>query len=293
MTYSTNKSLKMLSWLYLNDGIYSNNDSQVLALYCSGFVKGGQNFKSVAAEISAALNKTPNQAPVFTPTIYVDPKENSARVSMSLGSPQNMFNSGEITFTYTVSTGSGEVIDSGEISNSTSRLQSDWEFDLENLNSGVSYKFSLTMRNIIGSSKMFSANFKTAGERSTETTQPLTTGEDIEQSISILDFPTSMKLTDKYLNLTLNTSSGLDPYVQSLTPTICTIDTFDIIFLRAGRCEFKVSQDGDDVFLPAEDVYGSFVIQGIKSTITCIKGKQTKKISGVGPKCPSGYKLKR
>lgn len=27
-------------------------------------------------------------------------------------------------------------------------------------------------------------------------------------------------------------------------------------------------------------------------SITCIKGKVTKKISGVSPKCPSGYKKK-
>ncbi|NDE48124.1 MAG: hypothetical protein EB019_04045, partial [Actinobacteria bacterium] len=29
-----------------------------------------------------------------------------------------------------------------------------------------------------------------------------------------------------------------------------------------------------------------------KITITCIKGKSTKKVSGVNPKCPKGYKKK-
>ncbi|NDE48230.1 MAG: hypothetical protein EB019_04610, partial [Actinobacteria bacterium] len=29
-----------------------------------------------------------------------------------------------------------------------------------------------------------------------------------------------------------------------------------------------------------------------KITITCIKGKTTKKVSGVNPKCPKGYKKK-
>jgi hypothetical protein len=29
---------------------------------------------------------------------------------------------------------------------------------------------------------------------------------------------------------------------------------------------------------------------GARQTITCIKGKQTKKITAVNPKCPSGYK---
>jgi len=28
-----------------------------------------------------------------------------------------------------------------------------------------------------------------------------------------------------------------------------------------------------------------------KTTITCVKGKLTKKVTAVKPKCPSGYKL--
>jgi hypothetical protein len=30
-----------------------------------------------------------------------------------------------------------------------------------------------------------------------------------------------------------------------------------------------------------------------KTTITCIKGKLTKKVTAVNPKCPTGYKLKK
>jgi hypothetical protein len=29
-----------------------------------------------------------------------------------------------------------------------------------------------------------------------------------------------------------------------------------------------------------------------KSTITCVKGKMTKKVTAVSPKCPAGYKKK-
>ncbi len=292
MTYSKDNSFKMLSWIYLNDGVYSNNDSQVLALYCSAFVKGGQNFKSVATEIAAALNKSPNQAPVFNPIISVDPSESNALVSVSLGSPQNLFTSGEITFEYTVATSSGEVVDSGNLSNSTTRLKSDWDFELNNLSSGVSYKFSLTMRNVIGSSKVFSSNFKTTGDRAKENSQSEANSEVAEQSISIFDLPTTVKLSDKSLSLMVNTSSGLDPSVESLSPSICTVDLLEINFLKVGKCEFRVSQEGDEDFLSAEDVFGSFVIQGVKSTITCVKGKLTKKITGTNPKCPGGYKKK-
>jgi hypothetical protein len=30
-----------------------------------------------------------------------------------------------------------------------------------------------------------------------------------------------------------------------------------------------------------------------KKSITCVKGKSTKKVSGTNPKCPKGYKLKK
>lgn len=293
MTYTNDNSFKMLSYLYLNDGVYSNNDSQVLALYCSSFVKGGQNFKSVANEITAALNKTPNQAPTFSPTISVEPSESNALVSVSLGSPQNMFISGEVTFAYTITTGNGEVVDSGELSNSTSRLKSDWEFEVNNLSSGILYKFNLTLRNIIGTSKVFSTNFKTTGERIKESQSSEATSEGAEQSISIFGLPTSMKLSEKTLSLEVNTSSGLDPYAESLTPTICTFDSLEINLLKPGKCEFKISQDGDEDFLPAEDFFGSFTIKGSKTTVTCVKGKLTKKVTGTSPKCPAGYKVKK
>jgi hypothetical protein len=30
-----------------------------------------------------------------------------------------------------------------------------------------------------------------------------------------------------------------------------------------------------------------------KTTITCVKGKLTKKVTAVKPKCPAGYKVKK
>ena len=46
-----------------------------------------------------------------------------------------------------------------------------------------------------------------------------------------------------------------------------------------------------DVDLVTFDVYGAPKIAA-KTTITCVKGKTTKKVTGVNPKCPSGYKKK-
>ena len=43
-----------------------------------------------------------------------------------------------------------------------------------------------------------------------------------------------------------------------------------------------------DVDLVTFDVYAS----AKATTITCIKGKTTKKVTAVNPKCPAGYKKK-
>ncbi len=47
---------------------------------------------------------------------------------------------------------------------------------------------------------------------------------------------------------------------------------------------------GDSDIVPLSDV----TIQlNVPSTITCVKGKLTKKVTAVKPKCPSGYKVKK
>jgi hypothetical protein len=40
------------------------------------------------------------------------------------------------------------------------------------------------------------------------------------------------------------------------------------------------------------DVYASSNPVVKKTTITCVKGKLTKKVTAVNPKCPAGYKKK-
>ena len=292
MSSTDDYAFKMLSYTYLNDGVFSSKDAEVLSLYCSKYVSGGQSFKSAAAELNAALSQIPNQAPVFTPTIAIETWGDTAKANISLGSPQNMFLSGEMTLEYSVTAANGDLIDSGSLSNADSRLKSEWEVNVDSLKPGNSYKFNLVLKNIIGSSKNFSENFKAAGERAKETTTKEVAAERVEQTISIFSLPTVVKLSEKTFGLVLSTSSGLDPVVETLSPSICTVDSLEINLLKVGKCEFKISQEGDSDFLPAEDLFGSFTIEGTKSTITCVKGKLTKKVTGTSPKCPAGYKKK-
>jgi hypothetical protein len=47
-----------------------------------------------------------------------------------------------------------------------------------------------------------------------------------------------------------------------------------------------------DVDLVTFDVYATAKLVSKKTTITCVKGKTTKKVTAVNPKCPTGYKKK-
>lgn len=47
-----------------------------------------------------------------------------------------------------------------------------------------------------------------------------------------------------------------------------------------------------DVDLVTFDIYTAPKVPAKKTTITCVKGKTTKKVTAVNPKCPSGYKKK-
>ncbi len=42
-----------------------------------------------------------------------------------------------------------------------------------------------------------------------------------------------------------------------------------------------------------DSVAATYLLNSKKVTITCVKGKLTKKVTAVKPKCPSGYKLKK
>ena len=60
--------------------------------------------------------------------------------------------------------------------------------------------------------------------------------------------------------------------------------------------ELKAKQDAEvkaAAELKAKQVAEANAAAMKKTTITCVKGKLTKKVTAVKPKCPSGYKLKK
>jgi hypothetical protein len=57
---------------------------------------------------------------------------------------------------------------------------------------------------------------------------------------------------------------------------------------------FEILKDGQPVVAPTPVVTPTPTAKPVvKKTISCVKGKKTVKRTGVSPKCPKGYKLKK
>jgi hypothetical protein len=66
--------------------------------------------------------------------------------------------------------------------------------------------------------------------------------------------------------------------------------------LKSGNCSITATQAGSATLAPISATATVMIAGNVaptKKTITCVKGKSTKKVSGTNPKCPKGYKLKK
>ena len=119
----------------------------------------------------------------------------------------------------------------------------------------------------------------------------------IEREIQKISFllPETEDISKGNLSLNASATSGQVIAYSSLTPEICSISGFRLNLLRTGNCSVTATQVGTPTLAPVSVIAG-ITITGTavsaKKTITCIKGKTTKKVTGTNPKCPTGYKLK-
>ena len=106
----------------------------------------------------------------------------------------------------------------------------------------------------------------------------------------------SVDVKSKTLDL-IAASSGKGTILYSTSSTgICSISGSTLNLIRAGNCSVTATAVETNIFSPVSATVnilltGSTVAD--KKTINCIKGKTTKKITGINPKCPAGYKLKK
>jgi hypothetical protein len=77
---------------------------------------------------------------------------------------------------------------------------------------------------------------------------------------------------------------------------ICSITGSTLSLIRAGNCSITANAAGTTIFAPVSATV-NILLTGTtvtdKKTINCIKGKTTKKVTGINPRCPAGYKIKK
>jgi hypothetical protein len=107
--------------------------------------------------------------------------------------------------------------------------------------------------------------------------------------------PTSANLSSKSVALSATASSGGALFYTTSTPDSCSVTGSTLNLLKSGNCSVTATQPGTSTLAPISATYNVMIVGTVapsKKTITCIKGKKTKKISGVNPKCPKGFKVK-
>jgi hypothetical protein len=108
--------------------------------------------------------------------------------------------------------------------------------------------------------------------------------------------PSTINVAVESVTLSATASSGEAITYSSTSPNICTVSGPILSLRKAGNCSVTVSQAGTSTLAPVSATATIIVIGtavASKKTITCTKGKTSKKVTGTNPKCPTGYKPKK
>ena len=117
-----------------------------------------------------------------------------------------------------------------------------------------------------------------------------------EQTISVTPLVSGpVPLSASGFPVKIVSTSNLSVFAYNSTNNVCIYENGMIRTKTSGRCVIAFSQEGNSEFKPASNLVLDFTIAaaGKKTTIICVKGKLTKKVTGVKPKCPAGYKVKK
>jgi hypothetical protein len=115
------------------------------------------------------------------------------------------------------------------------------------------------------------------------------------QSITFA-LPATVNTSVKTLPLTATTTSGGAVTYASSTAGNCSVSGSTLTLLKSGNCSVTATQAGTSTLAPVLVTATTMIVgiaQSTKKTITCTKGKSTKKVTSTNPKCPAGYKLKK
>jgi hypothetical protein len=108
--------------------------------------------------------------------------------------------------------------------------------------------------------------------------------------------PSTANVSSKSLVLTSTASSGAVVAYSTTSTGVCSITGSTLNLLTGGNCSVTATQAGTSTLAPASATATVMLTGAVvtnKKSISCVKGKSTKKVSGTNPKCPKGYKLKK
>jgi hypothetical protein len=108
--------------------------------------------------------------------------------------------------------------------------------------------------------------------------------------------PLNANISMKTLALSATASSGGVITYETSSAGICSITGSTLNLLKVGNCSITATQAGTTTLAPISATATVMIAGSVapaKKTITCVKGKKTKKVSGTNPKCPRGFKIKR
>ena len=111
-----------------------------------------------------------------------------------------------------------------------------------------------------------------------------------------------VNLANKSLTLAATTSSGGTVIYSSSTNEVCSVSGSTLNLVKSGSCTVTATQVGTATLAPISavtniNIVGEPIVVAkptvMSKSISCIKGKTLKKVSGFNPKCPKGYKIMR
>ena len=108
--------------------------------------------------------------------------------------------------------------------------------------------------------------------------------------------PLNSSISNKTIALTASASSGAVVAFTTTSAGICSVTGSTLNLLAAGNCSVTATQAGTATLAPVSSTATVMLTGAVvsdKKSITCVKGKSSKKVSGTNPKCPKGYKVKR
>lgn len=113
------------------------------------------------------------------------------------------------------------------------------------------------------------------------------------QVMRLLEPPT-MKFTlgTDPINFNVQSLSGLPITTNVTSANVCKFENGKVFLLAAGSCELISVALGNDEWAEDELKVSLLVSIQKKTTINCIKGKLSKKLTAIKPVCPTGYKRK-